>query len=383
MTVIQSFRRHRALADLAVVIIGASLLGACSADHAPEAKAAPPSIPVVVAETARKTVPLRAQGVGNVESPSAVAVKARVDGQIVKVHFRDGARVTRGQILFEIDPRPALAQLSQAQAKLASDLAQQQHAADQERRYQDLLQKKFISPDGYAQYKANLDSASANVDADRAAVENARLQVEFATIRAPIEGRVGRIMIPEGNLVKANDSNPLVVINQISPIYVSFAVAEQYLPQIRTALAGGQSVVTISAQGADGTITRIDGKLAFADNTVDVATGTIKLRASVANQEATLWPGQFVTASVTLGESTDALVVPSVAVQVGPEGPFVFTVDAGLHAQMRKIVVDRTTDRETLVAKGLDVGEKVVVDGQSRLLPGSSVTIKSAGSGSR
>ncbi|MGP1685252.1 MAG: efflux RND transporter periplasmic adaptor subunit, partial [Giesbergeria sp.] len=212
---IQALRTHRSLgiiANLVIAMVAATALGACSVDHSSAeskaASAATQTVPVVVADVLRKTVPVRAQGIGNVESLATVAVKSRIDGQIVKVDFRDGAQVKQGQILFEIDPRPAIAQLKQAQAKLASDLAQLAHAQEQDKRYQDLLQKKFISQDAYAQYKTNLDSAQANVDADHAAVESTRLQVEFATIRAPISGRAGKIMIPQGNLVKANDTNP-------------------------------------------------------------------------------------------------------------------------------------------------------------------------------
>lgn len=383
MEALQTFRSPGVRAELAIAIVGASLLSACSVDHSSaESKAASAtqqSVPVVVADVLRKTVPLRVQGIGNVESLATVAVTSRVDGQIVKVHFRDGAEVTQGQVLFEIDPRQAIAQLKQTQAKLASDVAQRRHAQEQDKRYKDLLQRKFISPDGYAQYRTNLDSARANVDADRAAVENTRLQVEFATIRAPISGRAGKVMIPQGNLVKANDTNPLVVINQVSPIYVNFAVPEQYLPQIRAALRAGPAAVDISAAGGDGKAMHVSGTLAFIDNTVDVTTGTIKLRASVPNKDASLWPGQFVNAAVTLGEQSNAVVVPSEAVQMGPDGSYVFIVDGSARAQMRKVLIDRTTGQETLIANGLEGGEKVVVDGQSRLLPGTEVTIRAAG----
>lgn len=382
-TVVRSgFGTHAALAT---AIVGLGLLGACSAEHSPAAgkaaSAAGRSVPVVVAEVLRKTVPVRAQGIGNVESLATVAVKSRIDGQIMKVDFRDGAQVRRGQVLFEIDARPATAQLKQAQAKLASDLAQLAHAREQDLRYKDLLQRKFISQDAYAQYKTNLDSARANVDADHAAVESTRLQVEFATIRAPIDGRAGKIMIPQGNLVKANDTNALVVINQLTPIYVNFAVPEQFLPQIRAALRSGPAAVDLSATGGDGTVAHVAGTLAFIDNSVDIATGTIKLRASVPNQHASLWPGQFVSAALTLGEQRNAVVVPSEAVQMGPEGAYVFIVDAAAHAQMRKVRVGRSAGEETLIAKGLEGGEKVVVDGQSRLLPGTLVSIKAPEAG--
>jgi membrane fusion protein, multidrug efflux system len=381
MTAMRPFRSRGA--NAAIVLIAASVLTACSADRAPAgnkaAHAARQSVPVVVAEAVRKTVPLRVQGIGNVESPTTVAVKSRVDGQIVNVGFHDGADVRKGQMLFQIDPRPAIAQLEQARAKLASDVAQRKRALEQEIRYRDLLKKKFVSPDGYEQYKTNLDSAQAAVAADQAAVDNARLQLEYCTIRAPISGRAGRILIQQGNLVKANDTNPLVVINQLSPIYVNFAVPEQYLPQIRAALHAGPAAVDISANGADGKASHVPGTLAFVDNAVDTTTGTIKLRANVPNKDASLWPGQFVHATLTFGEQAGAVVVPSAAVQSGPEGSYVFIVDGAAQAQMRKVLVERTAAEDTVIAKGLEGGEKVVVDGQSRLLPGTPVTIKAAG----
>ncbi|HUX26343.1 MAG TPA: efflux RND transporter periplasmic adaptor subunit [Burkholderiales bacterium] len=385
MTATHPFHRRGVCANAALVLIAASALSACSADRAPagseSAHAARQAVPVIVAEAVRKTVPLRVQGIGNVESPTTVALKSRVDGQIVNVGFRDGADVRKGQMLFQIDARPAIAQLEQAQAKLASDRAQRKRAREQDTRYKDLLNKKFISADAYEQYKTNLDSAQAIVDADQAVVDNARLQVAYATIRAPISGRAGRIMIQQGNLVKANDTNPLVVINQLSPIYVNFAVPEQYLPQIRAALRAGPAAVDISANGADGKARHVPGTLAFIDNAVDATTGTIKLRASAPNKDAELWPGQFVHATLTLGEQAGAVVVPSAAVQSGPDGAYVFIVDGAAHAQMRKVAIERTAGDDTVIAKGLAGGEKVVVDGQSRLLPGIPVTVKTAGSG--
>jgi len=383
MTAMRPFRSLGVRANAAIVLIAASALSACSADRSPAgneaAHAAQQSVPVVVAAAVRKTVPLRVQGIGNVESPTTVAVKSRVDGQIVNVGLRDGADVRKGQMLFQIDPRPALAQLEQAKAKLASDMALRKRAREQDIRYKDLLQKKFVSADGYEQYKTNLDSAQATVDADQAALDNARLQVEYSTIRAPVSGRAGRILIQRGNLVKANDTNPLVVINQLSPIYVNFAVPEQYLPQIRAALRAGPSAVDISTNDAAGSARHVAGTLAFIDNAVDATTGTIKLRASVPNKDASLWPGQFVHATLTLGEQAGAVVVPSAAVQSGPDGSYVFIVDGAAHAQMRKVLVERTAADDTVIAKGLEGGEKVVVDGQSRLLPGTPVTIKAAG----
>lgn len=354
-----------------------SVLGGCGVDQSPSAgnaaKASQQDVPVVLVSVQRRNVPVSVEGIGNVEAIASVAVKSRVDGQIVKVAFADGDDVKPGQLLFEIDRRPALAQLRQAEGRLASDLALLAQARAQDARYQDLLQQRFISADGYQQYKTRLDSALANVEADRAAVDGARLQLEYCTIRAPIVGRAGRILIQQGNLVKANDSEALVVIKQLTPIFVNFSVPEQYLAQVRSADA---ALVTVVGSDADGQAVQTSGTLAFVDNAVDPATGTIKLRASVANRDGGLWPGQFVRAVLALGEQAGALVVPVDAVQTGPKGSYVFVVDAEGKAQRREVEVARTAGADAVLASGLAEGEQVVVDGQSRLVPGSPVLVR-------
>ena len=335
-----------------------------------------PAIPVVVATVTEQSVPLKIQAIGNVEVQATVSIKSRLDGQIVKVSFIDGQDVAKGQPLFEIDPRPLQAQLLQAQAALARDKAQMDRARAQEERYKDLLQKGFVSQDAYAQFRTNVDTAAATVRADEAAVENARLQTEYTLIRSPIEGRAGKILIQEGNLVKANDTVSLVVINQLAPIYVSFAVPEQYLGVIRKYMAIGKLAVEAIPPGtADIAGTAAMGTLAFVDNTVDATTGTVRLRATFPNQDKVLWPGQYVTASVTLNEQQNAIVVPSQAVQTGPKGQYVYVVKAGA-ADMRAVTVERVDGAQTVVAKGLAAGEQVVTSGQSRLIPGMKVSIK-------
>ena len=351
------------------------LVAGCGQGSDTKGKAAP-GIPVVTAKVERKDVPIRVEAVGNVEAIASVALKSRVDGQIVKVAIRDGADVTRGQVLFEIDPRPAAAQLKQAQARLAGDLAQAERARAQEKRYQDLLQKHFVSPDAYNQIKANLDSAEAAVEADRAAADNAKLQLEYTTLRAPIAGRAGRIQIQIGNMVKANDTQPLVTLNQLAPIFVSFSVPESLLSQIREAQRGRESEVVITVRGAAGSSGSTRGKLSFVDNAVDTSTGTIRLRATIPNTDALLWPGQFVTASVQLGLQKNALTVPADAVQNGPDGTYVFIVDGAGKAQMKPVTVTRTAGTDAVIGKGLEGSETIVVDGQSRLLPGATVAIQ-------
>lgn len=340
-----------------------------------------PAIPVVTASVVEQTVPVKIQAIGNVEVQTSVAIKSRVDGQIMRVGFSDGQDVAKGQVLFEIDARPAKALHEQALASLQRDKATLERARQQEDRYKDLLQKGFVSQDAYAQYRTNVDTAAAVVRATEATVETARLQMEYAVIRSPIDGRAGKILIPLGNLVKANDTPSLAVINQLSPIYVSFAVPEQYLQLIRKYMAQGKLVVDAVPSSAAGTPeAATTGTLAFVDNTVDAATGTVRLRAVFPNKEKLLWPGQFVTTTVTLNEQQNALVVPSQAVQTGPKGQFVYVVASGI-AQMRDVAVERIDGPRTIIAKGVAAGEQIVIQGQSRLVPGIKVNARPEGKG--
>jgi membrane fusion protein, multidrug efflux system len=364
-----------------VAAIAATGLTGCSNKDAPaaaksKADKGPPAAPVVVAEVTQQTVPLRVQAIGNVEPYTTVSVKARVDGQIVDAPFRDGQDVVKDQPLFQIDARPLQALLKQAEANLLRDKAQLERARSQEIRYKDLLSKNFVSPDAYAQFVTNVETAEATMRADEAAVETAKLQVEYATIRSPIDGRTGKIMIQLGNMVKANDTNPLVVINQVSPIYLNFAVPEQYLGAIRAAMAKHTLKVEASLTDSQGSAAT-DGELAFIDNAVDTTTGTVKLRARFPNQDKLLWPGQFATASLTLGEQQSAIVVPSKAVQTGPKGQFVFVVKPDLTAEQRAVLVERVDGAQSVIAKGLTPGEKVVTIGQVRLTPGIRVDPRS------
>ncbi len=363
-----------ALYGVAVLLV--LQLSACSQKDSSAAskKGDGPAIPVVTAPVVATTVPVQVQAIGNVEVQATVSIKSRVDGQIVKVSFIDGQEVAKGQTLFEIDPRPFQAMLLQAQAALARDKAQLERARTQEERYKDLLQKGFISPDAYAQFRTNVDTAEATVRADEGMVENARLQLEYTTIRSPINGRAGKILIQDGNLVKANDTVSLVVINQIAPVYVSFAVPEQYLGPIRKYMAAGKLAVV--SRPADGSGSPATGTLAFIDNTVDTTTGTVRLRATFPNLDKALWPGQFVTTSVTLNEQHDAIVVPSTAVQTGPKGSYVYVVKPDMIAEMRDVTVERMDGAQTVIAKGLQAGEQIVITGQSRLVPGIKVSVK-------
>jgi len=360
-----------------VVVAGALLAYIGTGSNAQESKApkGPAAVPVAIATVAQQDVPVRLQAIGNVEAFSTVAVKARVDGQIVEVAFTEGQEVRKGSVLFKIDPRPFEAALRQAEANNLRDTAQRDQARSQERRYQELLQKNFVSKEAYAQIRTNAETAEAVAQSSRAAIDNAQLNLEYCTIRSPIDGYTGKIQIQKGNLVKANDTNPLVVLNQVHPIYVTFAVPEQRLAAIRGYMARGN--VGVEAAPPNAEKPAATGSLIFVDNAVDQTTGTIKLRATFQNRDNGLWPGQFVNISMKLYDQKDAIVVPTQSVQTGPDGQYVFVVKPDMTAEVRKVVVDRTDGESAVVAKGLAKGERVVIRGQLRLAPGAKVTIKS------
>lgn len=333
-------------------------------------------VPVGIAAARQATVPVRVQAIGNVEAYSTVSVKARVDGQIVGLNFREGQEVRKGEVLIRIDARPFEAALRQAEANAQRDAAARDQARSQERRYQELLDKNFVSKEAYAQIRTNAETAEATAKASQAGLENARLNLEYCTIRAPLDGFVGKALLQVGNLVKANDTAALVVINQVRPVYVNFAVPEQVLPTVRKYLAEGPLPVEVAPPKSDEKPAQ--GRLVFVDNAVDPSTGTIRMRAQFDNADAALWPGQFVNVAVRLYEDASAIVVPSRAVQTGPVGQFVYVV-AGDAAEVRKVEVRRTEGDLAVLATGLKPGEQVVVRGALRLSPGAKVTVQEEG----
>src|SRR3954470_1634726 len=281
-----------------IVIVAAALLiyfGRELGANEPKGGRGPAAVPVSVATVVQQTMPFRLQAIGNVEAFSTVAVKARVDGQIVEVGFKEGEEVQKGRVLFKIDPRPYEAAVRQAEANHLRDTAQAEQARSQEKRYQELLQKNFVSKEAYAQIRTNADTAEAVALGSKAALDNVRLTLEYCTIRSPIDGYPGKIQIQMGNLVRANDVNPLVVINQVRPIYVNFSVPEQKLADVRKYMAAGALAVDALAPSSDKAAA--SGRLIFVDNAVDPSTGTIRLRARFENKENALWPGQFVNVS--------------------------------------------------------------------------------------
>ena len=339
------------------------------------------TVPVLVVAAAQQTLPVTVQAIGNVEAYTSVAVKARIDGQILAVNFQEGKEVRKGEILFRIDPRPFEAALKQSEAQALRDIASRDQASSQERRYQELLDKNFVSKDAYAQFRTNATTAEATSRASQAALENAKLNIEYTVIRSPIDGFVGRALLQAGNMVKANDTISLVVINQVKPVYVNFAIPEQQLPIVRDLMRKAALGVEVAAPGADKPLAA--GRIAFLDNAVDQTTGTIKVRAVFDNGNVALWPGQFVNVRVKLYDQENAIVVPSRAVQTGPNGQFVYVIKPDMTAEVRKITVTRSQGDLAVLADGaLAKDEKVVVRGALRLAPGSKVTIADPGAAS-
>jgi multidrug efflux system membrane fusion protein len=342
------------------------------------------TIPVTVGTAARQDVPLEVRAIGHVEPYSMVALKARVGGEVTSVGFKDGQNVRKGDMLFEIDPRPYQATLAQARAQLERDRAVAKNFEEDSKRYADLVQKDYVTKEQYEGTRSAATAALATAKADEAAVENARLQLSYCTVTAPISARAGSVLVYPGNQVKGNDDKPLVVLNQIQPIYVTFSVPESSLAAIRQHARSVEKLkVTASPTsdpggpgGAQGGEAPQAGELTFLDNTVDMTTGTIVLKATFPNENEALWPGEYVDVLLTLATEAGAIVVPTQAVQNGQSGQFVYVVRNDLTVESRPVKVSRTRGTLTVVSAGVKPGERIVTDGQLRLAPGSKVEVK-------
>jgi membrane fusion protein, multidrug efflux system len=414
------------------MLVAAVALGGCSdrAAGTPAGGTGPPAVPVMAADAKDKPVALELVAIGNVQALTTVGIKSQVAGQITKVHFAEGRDVEPGDLLFTIDPRPFeaavrqaeatvgrdLAQLRQAEAGLAQrkaeiqqamanlerDTAQLENARTQERRYRELVEKELIAREQYDNFRTQMSAMDATVAADRAAVENAKasalaaeagvenaravikadqavvdnakLQLGYTAIRAPMAGRTGNLLVQAGNVVKANEGDPMVIIAQVHPIYVSFAVPEQHLADLSRYQTKTGLPVRATPPGAARSAT---GRLTFVNNVVDATTGTIQLKATFDNDDNALWPGQYVDVALTLA-TEQAITVPAEAVQSGQQGPFVFVVKADLKVEPRNVQAGRRVGGEIVILRGLAAGEKVVTDGHLRLVPGSKVEIKTA-----
>jgi multidrug efflux system membrane fusion protein len=350
---------------------------ACGGHKAPP----DPKTPVKVAEVAAGSVPAEADGIGNVTPITSVAVKSRVDGQIVRVTVREGSSVKKGDLLFQIDPRPFAVALDIATANLAKDQALLEKAADLLKRSDDLIAKGYISQNQYNDAQGDAHAAAAAVAADRAAIASARLNLEFTELRSPIDGRVGRVTLQQGNLVKANDTTALLTVNQLDPIYVDFSVPERYLSDVRPAAQRGNVEVSLSVDGAGGAPLERQGPLTFVDNQVDAPTGTIHLRATLENADSALWPGQYVRVRIRVPKPGVSLWVPAAAIGQSADGPYVYVVGENLRAEQRHLTVERTEGERAVVSGAIKVGERVIIDGQSRVVPGGAVVLPADGPG--
>ena len=365
-------------------------------------------VPVVVAAAAQRNVPVEVQVIGNVEAFSTISVRAQVTGQITEVHFKEGDFVKKGDLLFVIDPRPLEAALNQmqanvsrdqaalgqAQANLAKDTAQADYQRSQATRYAQLFEQKVVSRDQMEQMRANADAIAQSVEADKAtiasataaigaskaAVENARVQLGYTRIPSPIDGRTGNLTVKQGNVVTAN-SQELMTINQVEPIYVTFAVPEAQLTAIKRYSA--QSKLVVRAKPQDDSAPEETGALSFIDNAVDVTTGTIKLKATFQNSDHQLWPGQFVRVNLRLTTRAGATVVPNEAVQTGQAGSYIYVVKPDRTVESRTVTVGARVDNDMVIESGLEPGETVVTEGQLRLAPGSRVTTRDGRGGGR
>lgn len=337
--------------------------------------AAPATVPVGAGEVVRKDVPLVLRSIGNVEPFETVAVKAQVGGELMEVHFKEGQDVNKGQLLFTLDQRQFLADLKKAEGNLERDVAQAKNARAQAVRYEQLLKEGVVAKQQYEQMVANADAAEAAVASDKAAVDAAKVQLQYTKIYSPINGRTGNLMVNRGNIVKANDV-ALVTINQIAPIHVQFAIPEQQLAEVKRYMAAGTLKVEAVIPNDASPNGPPQGKLDFIDNNVDPATGTIKLKGAYPNGDHRLWPGQFVDVVLTLATQQNATVVPSKAVQTGQQGQYVFVIKPDMSVDMRVIKVSRTAGQDTVVESGLTPGERVVTDGQLKLTKTSRVEIK-------
>jgi multidrug efflux system membrane fusion protein len=399
---VKEYHRFTFIGILGLLLL-AVLSSVCSKEKSGRPTSAP--LPVTVGTTIQKTVPVQLRAIGNVQAYSTISVKSRIAGQLMRVYFKEGQDVKQGEPLFTIDPRPFeaalrqaeanlerdMAQVKQAEANLERDTAQAKNAQVDAERYKLLFEKGVVAKQQYDNFRTNAEAleatvradraakvnAEATVVADRAAVENARLQLGYCSIRSPIDGRTGSLIVQEGNMIKENDVI-MVVINQITPIYVSFSVPEQHLAEIKKYMALGKLQVEALVPMNEERVER--GVVTFVDNAVDISTGTIRLKGTFANNEKRLWPGQFVNVVLTLTTEPNVIVVPSEAIQIGQEGQYVFVVKSDLTVEFRPVVSGITINGETVIQKGLKVDEKIVTDGQLRLYPGAKVEIKNSDS---
>ena len=347
-----------------------SLSYACTRDNIPPPK---PPIPVNVATAGVRDIPVVISEIGNVEAYTVVSVKSLVAGEITRVYFKEGDFVKKGQMLFDIDQRPLKEALRQAEAALTRDQAQQRLAVVEAARYKELAGKGYVSKEQADQFATQVSTLNAVVEADKAAVKNAHVQLGYTAIRSPIDGKTGSVTVQLGNIVKENDVPYLVVINQIMPINVGFSVPEQHLYQIKKSMREGPLKVTATISGAQEL--KEEGVVSFLDNMVDNTTGTIRMKGEFANKDNNLWPGQYVKVGIKVDTVKGAVTVPSQAVLEGQSGKYVYVVGSDMTVQPRTVETGPDFEGLLAISKGLKPGEVVVTDGQVRLVPGAKVSI--------
>ncbi len=358
-------------------LVLAVALAACS--HQPQGTATQPrpAVPVLVGKVERTTFPVQLHAIGTVQAYSTVSVKAQVGGEVIGVHFHEGQEVAKGQLLFTIDPRPFQAALAQARANLAKTEAQAQLADADAKRWETMYKVHAASPQQYDQANSAAAALRATIAADKAAVQSAELNLQYTKIYSPIDGRAGNLNLNAGNIVKANGDTPMVVINQIKPVYVQFALPERDLDEIRRHLETDRSLAVVANPPNEPDKPSI-GTLSFIDNTVDPTTGTIQFKGTFANQDERLWPGEFVDVTLTLERRPNTVVLPAQAVQSGQNGTYVFVVNPDLTVRVQPVKTGATLEGRTVIEQGLAGGETVVTDGQMLLVPGARVRIKQA-----
>jgi multidrug efflux system membrane fusion protein len=364
---------HRRIQIMRGITLAACVLLAGGCEKKQAAAGPPPAVPVRVAKAELRTVPVQVTAIGNVEAYATVSIKPLVSGALESIHFNEGQDVRKGDLLFMIDRKPFEAALAQAQANMARDMATAKNTRVEANRYANLFAQGVVSREQTDQATSNAEAAEAAVHADQAVVDYEKLNLDYCTIRSPIDGRTGSFQVKPGNLVKANDVPILIVINQISPIYLDFSVPEQFLADIKKYMA--QSTLRVQATIPNDPGGPEIGTVTFVDNTVDSSTATIRLKATFTNQNRRLWPGQFVNTVLTLTAISNATVVPSQALQTGQNGQFVFVIHDDGTAESRPVATSRSINGFTVIEKGVQAGETIVTDGQLRLIPGVKVTV--------
>jgi multidrug efflux system membrane fusion protein len=370
----RSPRRFLWMAGIGVVVVAAGLVLWRGAEQPPRMTAQPAPIPVTVATAARRDVPIFLQGLGTVQASNTVAIRSQIDGKLQSVNFVEGQAVHKGDTLAIIDPRALQAALDQVVAKKAQDQAQLIAAQKDLERFKTLVLKNAETQQNVDSQQAKVDQLKATIDADQGAIENAQTQLSYATITAPIDGRVGFRQVDAGNIIHANDQNPLTVLTEVRPVVATFTLPQKDLADVRAAMLRG--AVAVHAFDQDNNHELAQGALLLIDNQIDQTTSTIRLKANFANDDEVLWPGEFVHLRVEVDTRKGAVTIPPVALQRGPQGYYSWVIKSDNTAEQRPIEASQVNDEVAIVTKGLAPDERVVVNGQYRLQAGTRVDAK-------